>query len=790
MASMLGLEEAKKQLRRNPKDPLLNLNVGACYLDSGNFKEALRFFQISATVSPRIIPDVVISFEKYLCRDIKNVQARLALVDFYLSQNDIDSAILELEDLVEIAPETARVYNMLGRIYLKLGRIDGAISLLEKAMEAGKFDESLMDSLAGAYIEKERYADAILLYEKLILSGPSAKRFLRTLIELYMRMSNYESAALKCAQMLTDDPEVVSEATEKLEEIARLTPNSPVVHEQLSQVYARSLKPAKAVIELSRVIKLDPKKTEDVTAALRHILQTYPDNIDAMFLLAQCLTKTGGYSEAVELFNSLAQMDPSLSEKCIEGYKKIISVYPEQSLAHKSLGDSYFEKGSMKEAMSEYMAVLRLDPSESSNIEKKCRDILKSNPGMMDACLVMAESFLGAGDNRKAITLVEELLQKDKDNFDAYRILGDAYFNIDVLNRSKEALRSALRLSPYDLVLQKKYQTICEKELDKEISLLRNKIQQDPWRIGLNLDLARLLYKRGSLEAAVRSLQSALRDSTRAVPSHRLMGVIFKEQGRFDLAKAQFEKMLEYKSDDPEAERIAMSQIGSCLEAFGRTSEAVSLYEKVLSEDMEFEGLTFRVKYLNNTNPSSVRNKSLAAVLGTSVKAIWGRDGRRHRTTDDDLTMLSFGEGQNNSGFEKFLAERLKEAEDDFVLAGQLDSQLLCSTNNLGVSYLRNSENEKALSCFSGLLIEDSGNPVFLNNLAVAYAAKNDLENAEKKLQAALKADKDLNAANYNYAYILLAKGDIKSAVQYFKKIGQNDPLYEMVQRKFYYWDF
>jgi tetratricopeptide (TPR) repeat protein len=787
------LDEAKKNLKKDPKDARLNRMMGAAFLKHGNYKESLRYFQLSTIFSPRIVPDILVDFEEHITENIENVQARLALVDFCILLGDIDSAILELEELVELSPETAAIYNKFGRLYLKIGKVDGAISLLEKALETGKIDENLLESLAGAYMEKERYADAASLYEKIVGLKPSSKRALRALGELYIRLTNHESAALRFSQMLDDDPEVVSEVTEKLEELARISPNSTFIHEQLADVYMKTLKPSKAVIELSRVLKLEPARISSVVSSLRRLLQTYPDERDAMQLLAQCLIDQGSYSESAEIFRSLEKMDPELAERCSQGYGRILEKYPGQALARKSLGDLCFSKGNVKEAMSHYMSVLRLDSSESQEIEKKCREILKANPQMIEPCLVLAESFLVAGDSRKAITLAEELVQKDSGNFDAFRILAEAYTKIEILNRAKEALRSALKISPFDEDLQSKFRQVSEKELDREISVVRSKIQQDPWRIGLNLDLARLLFKRGSLDAAARALQNALKDATRAVASHRLMGVIFKEQGRYDLATAQFEKMLEYKTDDPDAEKISWSQAASCKEAFGLIPEAVALYEKVVSQDMEFESLSSRIKYLNNTNPSSVRNKALAAVIDLdtgTIKAVWGRDGRRHRSDDEDLMSVTFGQGHNNSGFDKFMKEKVKEAEDDFILASQLDPGLFAAHNNLGVVYLKNKDAEKARLVFSNLMIEDPAHPVYLNNLGILQALKGDLESAAKSFGSALKSDKEFSAANYNLSQILLKNGSVKEALEHFRKIKACDPLYESSQRRVYYRDF
>ncbi|MCX5750041.1 MAG: tetratricopeptide repeat protein [Candidatus Saganbacteria bacterium] len=794
MTKDAGTDELKKRLRKNPRNVQTNLLIGNSYLKAGNFKEAVKHYRISSMFDPRSFSRVMIDYEEALQDDIGNVQARLSLVDFLLSQGSLDAAIVELEELVEIAPETAQIYNLLGRIYLKLGRLDGAISLLEKAKESGKVDVSLLEALANAYIEKERYSDAVMIYEELLRSDPSSKIILRTLRELYSKLSNYDSAAQKCSQMLSDDPEVLAETTLKMEELSRLSPNSPFILEQLANVYMRSLKPAPAVLQLQRIIDLDPEKTDTAVSMLRKLLQTYPENRESLFLLADCLVKKNVFSEAVEIYDRLTGSDPALIDKCIEKLKKIIVLYPDQALAHKSLADAYISKGSFKEALMELRCLVRLNPAEIENIERKCKEILKANPELSQGALVLAESFLASGEARKAIAIAEELVEKDKKNTEAYVVLGEAYLKIDVLNRAKEAFIKAMQLSPLDPDIQKKYQNISEKELDREVTAVKAKIEQDPWRAGLNLDLARLLYKKGSLEQALKALQSAVKDAAKAVASHTLMGTVFKEQGRFDLAKMQFEKVLEFKnSDDPDAERSARAGIGSCLEAFGSVNEALQSYESVTSSDISFEGVKERISRLNQTDPYSARNKALALVFESlsskNLRAVWGGDARKSKSREeDDLASMSFGQEQNNMGFEQFMKSRRKASEEDFVLATQLDAQLYPASNNLAAANMAGGNLEQAGTSLSYILSEDAANPIFRNNLGVCHVFKDDMKSAEKEFKASLKADKDFSPAALNMGDIEMKRGNIKEAVSYYKKIGRNDPLYELMQRRIVYW--
>jgi len=790
----LNTDELKKQLKKDPKDPSANLLMGRSCLFQGNYREAVKHYRISAMVSPRTVPGAIIDFEEFLLNDMTNVPARLALVDLLLSQGDLDAAMVELEELVEIAPETAQIYDLLGRIYLKLGRLDGAISLLEKARESGKVDKTLLGSLANAYIEKERFSDAVQVYEELLKADPSSKILMRTLRELYGRLSNYDGAAQKCSQMLDDDPDVISETTEKLEELSGLSPNSPFILEQLARVYIRSVKPGPAVLQLQRIMDLSPEKADQVISMLRDLLQTYPDNQEASLLLADCLIKKGIYSEAIEICNRLSAADPQISAKCTERLQNVIKIYPDQALAHRSLADFYFSKGRLKDALEEYRWVVRLNPSEIDEVEKKCKEILRIDPKLSRGALVLAESFLASGEARKAITVAEELVEKDSGCVEAYLVLGDGYLKIDVLNRAKDALLKAMQLSPLDPVIQKRYQAVTEKELDREIASVKQKIGQDPWRAGLNLDLARLLYKKGSLEIALKALQAAVKDASRAPASHILMGIIFKEQCRFDLARTQFEKVLEFKGpSDGDSEKEARSGAASSMEAFGDVNGAIHMYETVMSSDISFQDIEQRVKRLSQIDPYCVRNKALAAVFDSilfrEIRTVWGGDGRKHKvSTEEDIASMSFGQDQNNRGFEQFMKSRKKASEEDFMLATQLDASLLPAASNLAVANMAQGAPEQAGTSLAYILSEDATNPIYRNNLGVYHILKGDLEKAEKELKASLKADREFGPALLNLGDIEMKKGSIKEAVQYYKKIGKNDPLFELMQRRVMFW--
>ncbi len=787
-------EAIKKALKKDPRDPLAHRDLGGYLLLKGSYREAAKEFKLASSFAPRMFSDAVNAFELAIQKDLENIDIRLGLVEYYLSVGELEDAVMELEELVEIAPETAVIYNLLGKIYLKLGRIDGAIELLEKAMKAGKGEDSLLEALASAYIERERYTEAISLYEQLIENKPGSVQAARTLTELYERIKAPGKAAALILKMAGEDPETIAEACEKLEAIVKQWPKDPGVRLVLAEVYFRSLKPEEGSSQVSLALEADPTCNEVSISLLKKSLPSYPENRSIMLQLAKCLVSKGSFSEAAELYNRLFKADPLLADTCIDGHLSIVKAYPDQAISHRSLAEIYLFKEQTEKALEEYAAVARLDPAETDEIEKKCRDLLRQDPKMTKALIVLSQSFLSGGECRKAIAMAEEYLQKGKPLADAYLILGQAYHKLNIYNRAGESFRSALKLAPYDRSIQERYRASSEKETDIEISSVKAKVEQDSWRVALNIDLAKVLLKKRNFEAAIRHLQNSLKDTTRAHLAHKLMGQAFKEQGFFEMAKVQFEKALEAKAPDSEGSvNEARALLGSCYEAMGDVQRALACYEAVLACDIGLGDISKRVELMGQANPASVRNKAAALVFALDDLekpiALWARDLRRSRLSDDeDLTSMSFGQDQNNKGFDRLLKGHLKAAEEEFLLASQLDAGLYPALNNLAAINIMSKELDSALPRLFEVSSQDAGSPAYRNNLGVCYLLKGDLSSAEKEFKAALKNDKEFGPAILNLGDLEMKRNKIKEALTYYKKIGRFDPLFETASRRLQYW--
>ena len=789
MGTQTGKPE--KDMKMQGSDPQDLLRIGQDHLRNGDFKEARMKFRLALLFNPRLASKVALSYERILDKDPGNVNARLSLADLHLYLGEVDGAISELQEILEIAPERSDVYNILGKLFIKQHDVDSAINVIEAALKAGVKDIGLTEMLAGAYIEKDRIDDAISLYTGLVAIQPDNKNYLRILGELQTRVNLFDEAAKSFYSMLNSDTTLLSEVILKLEDLKKRQPDNIKVKEMLADVFLKAIKPAQAVSELDDILSMDPNSIDSVILKLRSALGRYPDEPSALKTLGRALTIKGDFSEAVDEYRRLMGSDTSRTDEAIAGFKDIILKFPAQAHARESLSDAYLKLGKTEEALMEYLELLKFNHGAARSVIEKCLGIVKESPNNILARRVLGQAYILAEDGKPAIEEAEYMIYLDKNYAPAYQILGEANLMTGNFLKSQSSFISAINIDPYNSSLHKKYEQAGRAFLKEEISRLTKKMDEDPWRMGIHLDIAKAYLMLRDFDKGIKELQLAVKDAARAPFAYNLLGLTFMESGRFDLAAIQFERALEAMPGElGDVAKTIRFNLGSSNEAMGDVSSALAEYESVLAEDMGFAGLESRINSLAGINPDSQRNKLIAAVIERygegNVIGAWGRDSRRGDRGGAALN-ISFGQEHNIAGFDHFIKGRYKAAFEEFELAVQLDPKFIAALNNLSVMFMREKRLEQAETRIQFLLSMDPASAVARNNMGVCHFLRDEIEPAIMEFNKAMELDPGLAASCINLGDAMYSKGLVKNAISLWEKIKSGDPFSPLAQRRLYY---
>ncbi|MBI5400225.1 tetratricopeptide repeat protein [Candidatus Saganbacteria bacterium] len=777
------------------------------YLDEGQFLQAKNHYCQAVELQPGLLADVLVDYEKAIARQPQVIGPRLSLAGFVLNQGELEHAIAELEEALEIDPQNVEIYNVLGRIFIKQGDVDAVIALLERSLGTGLKDVSLVEILANAYLEKGRLNDAIKFYNEALIYKPNDKQILRTLGELYTRTELYNYAAEKFQAMFSDDPEVSREVIQRLEGLLGKEEGNVFIREILANVYLRSLKPELAVAKYLEIIRLDRLKLDSILTKLRGLLRSYPGHPQATLALAEVLRRQGNFSEAIELYHDLVnptivgKNKPEFFDAVMAGYQEILAECPEQLLARTYLAEIYLSRGRLDEVLDQYEFMLRADPETAETVIKRCREIIKNQPQLLAAMptclpastvgrqarLILGRAHLAADDAQKAAVEAENLIADDKNFAAAYSLLGDAYFQLKLDRKAVGVLAQALALDPFNLQAQAGYQAAKERELAAAVEQARNKIAADPWKQSLHLDLAKLFLQQRQAEAAIRELQAAAKDESKILSVVGLLGCLYRSEGRYDLAAAQFSRGLDLlPPEQAELGRQIRFNLGTVYEAQGLASPALKIYEELLQEDIDFADLRRRVKYLKSASLKSMQTKALIMAMSQpeskKIVVFWGREAQNNKISRKEDVSLSFGHNHNAAGFDFYLKGMVSAALEEFQLAVQLDVGFATALNNLAVCLVSDGKlREAKVRLEEALKIEPSA-AVLHNNLGLVTLLLAQPGPAVQELEKAYAVDPENPAICLNLGDAFYAQKNIRRALELYRQPGKFGILAEIFE--------
>ena len=126
-------------------------------------KQAPLYFKRGVQLQEKgLLPDAIASFKKAIFLNKKYDSAYLALGMLYTKVNKVDSAIITLNNALQIKPGFVNAYIMLGNIYRdNLGKPDEAIINYLNAIKTDSNNKVTYYSLAWCYNAKENYREAI-----------------------------------------------------------------------------------------------------------------------------------------------------------------------------------------------------------------------------------------------------------------------------------------------------------------------------------------------------------------------------------------------------------------------------------------------------------------------------------------------------------------------------------------------------------------------------------------------------------------------------------------------------
>src|SRR5215813_11994534 len=267
--------------------------------------------------------------------------------------------------------------------------------------------------LGKIYLAQKAYEKAVTVLEAAALSRPEAPEALIDLAVAYFRAGQYEKASEPLRKALARDP------------------NSAAARQMLGKTNFMRGEFAKAAAELETALKLAPRDY-DVAYTLGLAYLKQGRLVPAKQIYSRMLRQLGDRPQLHLIFGRAYRETVFLAE-AIEEFKKAVALDPKFTRAHYYLGLTY---------------LLKDGTSRFNDAAEEFKIALAANPDDYFANYYLGIIHLQERRLEEAVSLLEKASQLQPDNPDPYFHLGQALGALNKHDRTIEALRKSISLTP------------------------------------------------------------------------------------------------------------------------------------------------------------------------------------------------------------------------------------------------------------------------------------------------------------------------------------------------------
>ncbi len=490
----------------------------------------------------RVIPKAVVSLAAILPLTLciaQDYAAALQHARNALATGDYPAALKQLDEAIQIDPDSASAYVLMGQVFLQLQRYPEASEALARgaALTAGiATPEGAMASqlLALSLAREGRNTESLAVLDRLVDTHPDrpALHLLRGNVRL--ALGNTEAAR--------DDFESEIQMLGAAGASRRPAPHTP---------------PAAAWEGLG----ICAYRLGDDATALDALLRA-SEEPDARYHLALTLSRVGRHADAIDLFDSVLAREPD-HRGALQGLARSAGAIGRTDDRGRALTtlealyrlDEERRSAKIKVSFLRSSAMARASAGDARGASAELEQALRLAPDDVELKLDLARALTMSGERRRGEEILRALIVADPLRAEAHFYLGRSLLDGSNAAAAAAPLETACRLAPmkpaFHVALGQAYLAVNRMEEGvRELRLAKNLGPGDPENVySLGVALARA----GALNEAVGQLQSAASMSDDDPRPHEALADLYTRLGETELSRREREisRRLRSRSSDP-----------------------------------------------------------------------------------------------------------------------------------------------------------------------------------------------------------------------------------------------
>ncbi len=743
--------------------------MGIVLAKHGEFSEAMHKFREVLACYPRAILDVLVPLYRQLALEPENMALRVFIADIYVAGRMYEDAVNELEEIVHLSPSFSSAYGVLSKLYKKSKDPDRIKAIFEYAFAQDIFDSALLDVLPGIYLEEKNITKSIRIYEKLVEVYPKALHHAKTLAGLYEREEMYEKATDLYESIALRSPSCVGEAAVFCERISHIVPESFSIRKRVIQLHMKGCNPVQAAGHVEAMLAVDDAYITEAIETYKKILELYPETVEVLYTMGKSLVQVGRYSEAVTYLRKVFEAAPSDSEKVSVLLQTVLTHYPNQLMALQLLADIHIYQDHYLEAWPFIVKASSLDGSEDYPLETLLEKVIQNEPRLAkEAQEQLLRYYFNQSAYLKCIEFGKKLL-KTPFAHTAGVLMSQSYAELGHLEMAMTILDTAMETAPWHADVHDQFSKISE----------RRRVD--------SLNFGVMALAKGHLETALEWFQKELPESPAYLEAQFYLNRCFVEMGRLDLALSQGSRLISDVPLSEEWKQVFMFLSGVQRLHAGEVTEGLTVLEAIYRQNMQFPFVKPILSHYQQESVVDLRGKVISGSVYQGhllLKTVRNRD--RLGVKSPGFQPMGFAYSHNTHGIDHMLKGHYQSAQDEFLLALDMDPELTGAYCNLGMAYLAQDELTLACAQFEkAKQLNPKLDLVYLNMGLLAMQACEFQTAFEHFTQALTLHPSPLALLNLGDAHRAL--GQIKPAFAYWKKALATGMMYPYSHRRMTY---
>ena len=534
------------------------------------------------------------------------------VIDIYLQQaaaycdeSQWEKATAACNRVLEIAPETASAYKMLGNVLQRQGKLTDAMGFYAEALTRQPSSPEIYSNLGSLYARKQGWEQAIAYFQKAIDKDPNFATAYINLAKVWKQLSKSDQELACLQRAFTLQPELGSaqshyrvaqslEAAEESEaaigayrQTIKQSPNFLPAYERLIELlenqgdWQSAAVYYRKVVELTAQKSINPEPNEQTPKANRsHAEEHSSGKVSSLVNQQPTLPAKAKIN--------LSQRDQHLVKNLLQASSKKQLIRPVSSTAGPTaaqLGTRYANAKDWPRAIHHLKQALQADP-KSATLYRTIAALLARNNQPQQAAMAWYRAFA---------------LEPSWPSAEQYLQVGDVLFELGQIKAAVHCYRGAIRTQPNFSAAYHQLAKLLRSQGDLDMSeaVLRRlaSVNSDPTTLTKALansqnsqqqalklhQQGEALQKEKDWEGAIAAYQKAIELNPTVSWSHHNLGDCYKKRGNWASAAAAYQTAIKLKSD------FAWSyySLAEVCEALEDWTSAATHYRQVLELDKE-----------------------------------------------------------------------------------------------------------------------------------------------------------------------------------------------------------